>query len=758
MNKPFNVYAAFLVACVALAVVAFAEPGVTLKSGRYEMLVSGKYAATVRRIAFDGAELATPTGFYNTVIAAEKGKFIGGGHREGGEEAVLSVEFVVDGEKRALETGQTATGERIEFRKVSQLANLKLHTEIILTPDGIQENKRFEATADQPLHLAFLYLYCWAKNTTHWLAETASGQRLAGAFDGSMPGKTRWHLQQDAKWAAVYCAGMKAGMVTYFPEVIAGRDRRSSFWEVKGAYNKYYLMLDHPPVIRAGYRSPEYKALLKGFRCETAQLDATVAETVATLDALTGRQAPVARPTSGGITFSTDYTGREMDSADAQSAAGSPQATAHPKGPFRFDFDTMAHTNRGLQVGDDCPAAVYGARDSLPPREGSVEMVVKAGTWPWNDEKVHVFFQTVHPGGDTSAKLYLYKYKTSGLAAYFEPDRSGAKAYLNCSAAKWANPSWHHMLFTWSAERVAFYVDGRLCKAQDMKADITWPDRYSVGPYGKLGAEGKSTVSNLTLFNRALTAAEAAALAKERLPELKTPSDAGQTTAILGEKRIAKPSPWFQAKPRLALDALKDDAVLPPWTPVQWGKGEAAVWKPRLRAQRRGPPQRSPVRKHRHPRRARDARRRRSNGLVPSPAYCPARQGTHHPRAHDRSRRKPERHAAIPDRIRRHDLVCATHPEKRRAAGPTGAQHTPGGGGDPVHPLRGRAPCLRVAGPSQELVFPRPARHAGRGIQEPVPHLRLAGRQQARAHVVRRIGPILVPQGPGGRNSRHTQG
>jgi Concanavalin A-like lectin/glucanases superfamily/Glycoside hydrolase 123, N-terminal domain len=576
MPTPARICLSIVILCLLSLTAMAAETGTVIKSGDYEMLLSDKYVWTTRRISFGGVELGTPRGFYNTVIATKPGKFVGGGHKEGGVETFVSAELTVDGKAHPLKAGETVTGKKVVFRKITMLDKLKLHTEIVITPDGIEENKHFEAMEDQPLHLAFVYLYCWNENTTEWIAQTASGKELSGRFDGSGKGKNPWHLGKDVKWAAIYSAETKAGMVTYFPKVIPGVGRRSSFWEVKGAYNKYYLMADVPSVAKKGYKSPEYRLILKGIKAEPAKLKAAVEEAVVALNKTSQAENAQAAPAKD-ITFAADYTPRAMSSADAQFALGATKGSPVGAKKFSFDFDTMAHTNRGLQVGDGLASASYSAADSMPASSGSLEMVVKAGDWPWNDGKVHVLFQTLTLPKSSDAKLFIYKNKSSGLAAYFEPNRTGKKVFLNASTAKWEAKSWHHALFTWTPEKLSFYVDGQLAKDMDLASKIIWPAKFSVGPYGRFGKAGKSTISNVTIFNRALNADEAAALAKERLPELKGVADK-PTASLIGKKVIGKPSPWFKDKPKVAMDALTDDAVLPPWTPVIWKGTQADIW------------------------------------------------------------------------------------------------------------------------------------------------------------------------------------
>ena len=52
-------------------------------------------------------------------------------------------------------------------------------------------------------------------------------------------------------------------MTTYFPEIIKGKERKSSFWEVRDRYNKFYTMADAPDV-ESGFLSPTYADLVIG--------------------------------------------------------------------------------------------------------------------------------------------------------------------------------------------------------------------------------------------------------------------------------------------------------------------------------------------------------------------------------------------------------------------------------------------------------------------------------------------------------------
>ena len=569
-----------------LCFVAAAEPSFVMKSGKYKVNISGKFAYTMRGINYDGAQMVKPTGFNNTVMAYSSGKYTGAGHAEGGKEKVLSVEITVDGKKVTPKNGQVLDGAKVVLKKTSMLDKIKLNTEFVVTANDIRENKSFEITDKQPVHLMYIYLYCWNKATSGWLAGTEDDKVLEGSFDGKFDKKTRWHLQKDVNWAAVLYKDKKKGMLLYYPTVIKGKGHRSAFWEVKKAYNKYYLMLKTPREYKKDYKSPEYQVVIKGFDMTSDKPNAEVKKVVKKLQKASGKEVVKSkskkkrkkRKSIGGyVTFAADYT-LSMETANATKSFGSPDAKLVHGKKLKFDFDTMAHSNRGLSVGEGCPSVMYSAVENLNNKEGSLEMVIKAENYPWNDKKVHIYAQTINPGGN-KAKFYVYKYKTSGLAVYFEPDRSGKKAFLNHHVTKWKDKSWHHLVFVWNKKNVILYVDGVQSKNMFMEADIQWPTKFCVGSYSKkFGYNGKSTISNVTLFRRALRNYEVAALAKERLPNLKIESNAYNASRAIGRKSILKSSPWFKQKPRLALDALKDDAVLPQWTPIKNASGKVEVW------------------------------------------------------------------------------------------------------------------------------------------------------------------------------------
>jgi len=563
-----------------------------LKSGPYELKISEKYKYTVRQIKYEGAVLGTQSGFYGTVMAHGSGKYVGAGHGEGGFEKVLKVELIADGKQITPVAGKTYSGKKFLLRKISMFDKLRFQSEITLSADGIVERKRFVATAKQPIHLMYIYLLCWNKSTDGWLAEGVDGKKYSGEFGSKFKGRSRWHLQKDVKWAANIDSKSGKAMLMYYPNPIVGQGRRSSFWEVKKAYNKYYLMLKTPKIYPAGYESPVYTLILKGFAANKSDFLKNAETTVKKaskikLDKLKEVKIPKVKKVTKkksnlqeAVSFSVDYTETTSTIAkiDAKQAKGDKSGKILLTKKAVFDFDNMAHTIRGLAIGTKGSTVRYNTLGNLIPKKGSIELVVKADDWAWNDKKVHIFMQTAIPRTKGVGKLYLYKYKTSGLALYLELNKTGEKVFLNCPVKGWKDKSWHHVTVSYSPDEIVLYVDGVRRKGAQLGTIKEWASSFYVGPAStKFGYVGKSTISFLNMYDRPLSAQEVKVLAKERLPDLKIDISAKEA-ALTGKKIIGKPSPWFKNRPKLGLKALEDDTVIPPWTAVKYNKGSVSVW------------------------------------------------------------------------------------------------------------------------------------------------------------------------------------
>jgi hypothetical protein len=595
-KKVLSLFAGLLTLSMFTNAAEFNDAGnIILKSGQYQVSINPSLCYTIRSITFDNSLLGTPSGFYGAVIAPKSGKYLGSGHTEGGREQVLKTVFTADGKEVTPAPGGTIEAANISLRKLSQLDNLYFQTEILVTKDGIVEQKKFTALKDQPMHLLSVFQFCWSNATTGWLAETAAGKIVSGDFDGKFEGTNRWHLQEDVKWAANFDAAVGKGFVMYFPEVIKGKGRKAAFWEVKKAYNKFYLMPGAPALFSAGYKSPTYVMTLKGYSSAPADWKSaaeTAAKAAADIkvpplndDASIPQAAATAVKTantsdsiSDSTCFNIDFT-QSLDKISPKKAAGGNDAKILLTPKPVFDFDSMAHTNQGLLTGQEGSSVEISSDKNIPTGSGSMEMTLKAFDWDWNDNNVHIILESCGAKEEGTAKLYLYKYKASGMALYIELFKTGKKLFLNVPVKDWTKQSWHHLAVTYSPSEVSFYIDGVKRKSIEFPEIKKWPDKLSVGPSGKAfgWSGGRTTVSHFTCYDKTLTPGEIKALAKERLPDLKIDVSAAEA-AHLGNKIVAPPSPWFKDRPKVGMEALAPDTVLPPWTPVTVKDSVVSVW------------------------------------------------------------------------------------------------------------------------------------------------------------------------------------
>ncbi|MCM8768951.1 MAG: hypothetical protein NC911_04645 [Candidatus Omnitrophica bacterium] len=233
-----------------------------LQSSPYRIEISGKQAAyTMRSVVFEKTRLGVNTGFYGTIFCPAPGKFIGAGHSEGGKEEVKRLTLKVDGQVIPPEAGRTFSGQSVTFQKISRLADLELTELTELSPEKIVITRSYCALRNQPAYSLYVFQFCWSSETKEWLAELADGQIIEGAFrddDG-------WRLNEDVRWTAVYLPAEQTGILTYYPQVIPGQQRKSCYWDKKNIYHKYYLMMKVPPLLSQGAVLGPFTAILKGF-------------------------------------------------------------------------------------------------------------------------------------------------------------------------------------------------------------------------------------------------------------------------------------------------------------------------------------------------------------------------------------------------------------------------------------------------------------------------------------------------------------
>ncbi len=239
-----------------------------LVSGDYRVTVTEKVKHTIRKIAWKGYTLATPTGYYGAIVMPAPGKYIGAGHKEGGTENVLSVTVTCDGKTVVPEAKMEIKGECITVEKISRFDRCLFRIRLVLTPEGLIETKRFIAEADQNFHLFYAHIYCFDKEMTDYFALKADGKTVRGRFEKKQ--KYDWHVNSEVKYVAEYNAGQKKGAMLYYPEIIPGTARKATIWEVLNGYNKCYMMAKVPKKVSAGWKSPTFTVILRGFEAENA--------------------------------------------------------------------------------------------------------------------------------------------------------------------------------------------------------------------------------------------------------------------------------------------------------------------------------------------------------------------------------------------------------------------------------------------------------------------------------------------------------
>lgn len=239
----------------------------TVESGDYRVVIDSELRHTIRQFSFRGYPIGTRSGYYGTIVMNKPGGYIGAGHTEGGSEKLLAVSLTADGKKVEPAAGKTIRGDRVVLEKVSQFDHALFRVRLVFSPEGVVEQKRFIALEDQPFNAFYSHQYCWDKATTHWFSLTAQGKNEQGEFKHDA---VRWHGNTAVRWIANYNADKKLGMMMYYPRVIPGAIRKSTFWEVPRSYNKYYMMTAVPKIAVKGFQSPEYTVVLRGFSAPDA--------------------------------------------------------------------------------------------------------------------------------------------------------------------------------------------------------------------------------------------------------------------------------------------------------------------------------------------------------------------------------------------------------------------------------------------------------------------------------------------------------
>jgi hypothetical protein len=261
----------FLIFMLALCVSSTAEiPGfdghITLKVAPYAIEITGKHKFCIQRILYKGYAIGKDSGYYGTILANGKAKFIGAGHNEGGEEKVQSFKVLVDGKPVEFKKDAVLSGSKIEYHKVSIQDNLKVYVNLSLTKDGIRIDKNFEALDKQNIYSFYIFQYCWSNKTEAWLIGRPNGTFGEGVFKSNKG----WHLlrERELLWYSLFDPQAAKGILGYFISYHP-RQGRYMLWD-KTVYHKFYYWANLPKIVPKGMKSRKYSMLLKGFEAQPA--------------------------------------------------------------------------------------------------------------------------------------------------------------------------------------------------------------------------------------------------------------------------------------------------------------------------------------------------------------------------------------------------------------------------------------------------------------------------------------------------------
>ncbi|MBQ6471797.1 MAG: hypothetical protein IJJ33_07430 [Victivallales bacterium] len=281
-----------------LAVLALAVPALlaadkvdmTLIAGDYRVVfdIGTNAKGSIVQIFFKDVELGTRSGWYGSVFCPASGKYIGAGHSEGGKEMVLEQTMTVDEQPVGMKEG-AVQGKRIVIHKLSALANLKLDSTWLLTPDGLDITKQVTATAEQPAHSFYLFQKCWSPKTDGYLFFRTDGTYDQGNFQPppanpkEAPRQVSWPVygERDAFCFSQFIAEKQMAVLTFrtHSSEVTGINM---LWNVP-RYHKQYFWMDLPKVIPADYQSPRVSFFIRAF--DAADKDEWTAKATAIKDA-----------------------------------------------------------------------------------------------------------------------------------------------------------------------------------------------------------------------------------------------------------------------------------------------------------------------------------------------------------------------------------------------------------------------------------------------------------------------------------------
>ncbi len=219
------------------------EPGVvTLRSGDLQVELQRSHAWNIQRIMRGDVQVATATGSYGTLLSVPAvGGWIGGAHTVGGVESIESISLTVDGEEVPLEPGAAYSGDLLELHRTSLLDMVRLDATLWIDDGRMFQRHTLTALEDVIVTVAYPFMFCVTSDTMQWIAETADGESLEGAFTGSRD--LDWH--EDWAWTAAYIPDAETGFVMRHLSRAEGAATLTGYWDQE-RHHKLYVRWDSP--------------------------------------------------------------------------------------------------------------------------------------------------------------------------------------------------------------------------------------------------------------------------------------------------------------------------------------------------------------------------------------------------------------------------------------------------------------------------------------------------------------------------------
>jgi hypothetical protein len=251
---------------ITTAGIAGFDGNFVLSSGDYDVVITGKHKYCITEILYKNYLTGNSNGYYGSILAPKNAKFIGSGHKEGGEEDVVSVDVYVDGKKQSIAQGAKFKGSKVVMKKVSILDNLKVFVDFTITKEGIRIDKNFEALDNQDVYSFYIFQFCWSEKTQDWMIGRPDGSTRAGKFKSNMG----WHIrgEKEILWCALFDPHAEKGIIAYFASYYPLQGRYM-LWD-KTIYHKFYYWANLPKVIKKGTKSRKYTLILQGIDAERA--------------------------------------------------------------------------------------------------------------------------------------------------------------------------------------------------------------------------------------------------------------------------------------------------------------------------------------------------------------------------------------------------------------------------------------------------------------------------------------------------------